>query len=120
MTECVSATENIFAEFEIQFDDVKQRNILVSWLDQTPPHRRSDNSLRDFIQEIVWEEKERLEREEEPTVNFTAGQINERGAFREFCEWSGINEWAMNEGQMNRNERFEIPYSLAKQWGLIK
>ncbi len=57
--------------------------------------------------------------EDEPTVNFTFSQISDKGAWGEFCEWKGINEWCMNEGRADGGEKVEIPISKAKELGLI-
>lgn len=57
--------------------------------------------------------------EDEPTVNFTIGQILNKGVWSEFCEYKGWNEWIINEGRADKNETVRIPLSKAKQLGLI-
>jgi len=57
--------------------------------------------------------------EDEPTVNFTFGQILDNGAWDEFCKWKGMNEWCINEGRADSSEKVEIPISKAKDLGLI-
>jgi len=58
-------------------------------------------------------------KEDEPTINFTFGQISTKGAWQDFCDWKGINEWCMNEGRADGSEKVEIPISKAKELGLI-
>jgi len=57
--------------------------------------------------------------EDEPTVNFTFSQIMDKGAWGEFCEWKGMNEYCVNEGRADGSEKTEIPISKAKELGLI-
>lgn len=59
------------------------------------------------------------ENDDEPTVNFTFGQILDKGVWEEFCEWKGMNEWCINEGRADSSEKVEIPISKAKELGLI-
>jgi len=50
----------------------------------------------------------------------TAGEINERGCWEEFCEMFCINPWAMSEGLMESSEEFKLTAEQAKKLGLIK
>lgn len=105
--------ENIMLEMELEPDGLYF--FLVNWLDSTSESERTNESLVAFITKAL----EKKEEEKEPTVNFTAHQINQGGAWMKFCEWYGMNEWAMNEGQCQPEEEFRIPLSKAKAWGLI-
>jgi len=107
------SVENIMLHLELDSDVLYF--VLVNWLDSTPETERTNESLVAFVTKA----SEKKEEEKEPTVNFTAHQINQSGAWMKFCEWHGMNEWAMNEGQCQPEEEFRIPLSKARAWGLI-
>jgi hypothetical protein len=60
-----------------------------------------------------------VEENDEPTINISISNICDKGAWIEFCEWKGWNEWIINEGRIEKGERVEIPVSKAKELGLI-
>jgi hypothetical protein len=53
-------------------------------------------------------------------IQVEAGTLLDKGCWDRYCEKYGINVWAINEGLMPRNERVDISYSDAKNWGLLK
>ena len=110
----------IFDKFQDQnWDENSKLTLLMNWLDQTDSSDRTNISLKSYLQKIA-DEENGCTAKEEPTVNFTAGFINRNGAWLKFCEFSGMGYWAMAEGQCDSSEKFEIPISLAKEWGLLK
>lgn len=44
----------------------------------------------------------------------------DKGAWENYCEYSGLNIWALNEGLADDEEIVTLPVSLAMQWGLIE
>lgn len=52
-------------------------------------------------------------------ITLTAHDILDRGAWDEFCELRGINEWAIAEGLMDDSEEFTFTYAEAKELGLL-
>ncbi len=63
---------------------------------------------------VFWGKEER----EEPTINFTAHQINNAGAWQQFTDWSGIDYYTKLD-RFGDDETFKIPLSKAKDWRLI-
>lgn len=51
-------------------------------------------------------------------LKITASEINCKGNWLKFCKEKGINEWAMNEGQMSGDEEFELTVEEARRYGL--
>lgn len=114
MAEPNDTIENIMLTVELDNDVCYF--FLLKWLDSTPENERTNESLIAFIEKAYPSEDTK---EKEPTINLTAHQINQNGAWMRFCEWYGMNEWAMNEGQCQPEEEFRIPLSKAREWRLI-
>lgn len=53
-------------------------------------------------------------------IKVTAKEILDCGGWMNFCEDFGINEWAINEGLIEKSEEFELTFEQAKKYGLIK
>lgn len=53
-------------------------------------------------------------------VIVTAGELIDRGVWTKACEVLGIHEWAVNEGQIDRDDEMTISSTAAFQLGLIK
>lgn len=53
------------------------------------------------------------------TVTATAGEINDAGHWLEFCEMTGMGEWAMAEGQLDSDEEFTFTLAEARRLGLV-
>jgi len=41
-------------------------------------------------------------------------------SWSDFCDATGYNEWAIKEGQLDRDEELEITVEQAKRMGLVK
>ena len=52
-------------------------------------------------------------------IQITAGELIDRGRFDEYCAISGLSPWAINEGQMDRDEMISIDSETAKKLGLL-
>jgi hypothetical protein len=52
-------------------------------------------------------------------VSVPVRQIIEAGFWSDYCDRSGTNEWALNEGLMDRDERVEIEVADARRYGLL-
>ena len=44
-------------------------------------------------------------------ISLTAREINDKGLWDKFCEYTGISVWAMNEGLLGSDESFEFDES---------
>ncbi len=53
-------------------------------------------------------------------IKVTAAEILQSGSWLDFCNERGINEWAINEGLMDREQEFELTVEKAVSYGLIK
>ena len=47
-------------------------------------------------------------------------EIMVSGYWSEFCQDRGINEWAVNRGLLDPDERVELSFAEAKRYGLTK
>ncbi len=52
-------------------------------------------------------------------LKITVRELVDRGCFVEAFRLLGINEWALNEGQIDYDEELTLTESQAKQLGLI-
>ena len=52
-------------------------------------------------------------------ISITAGEILDRGDWGKFCEDKGINPYAMNEGLVGSDEKFELSIKEAVKYNLI-
>lgn len=50
------------------------------------------------------------------TVTMTASEILEKGLWEKYCELTGTNEWALNEGLMDEDEELVLPDQLADRF----
>lgn len=113
--------EEIFDKYE-DWDTEKKFRLFVQWLNSLGACTFQDNlmeSFEDYISNVAEEEAVSFQDPNEPTINFTAKQINQSGAWLKFCDWYGMDEYAMAEGQCDSWETFKIPLSKAKEWRLI-
>lgn len=51
-------------------------------------------------------------------ISVTAGEISSHGNWEAFCEGEGIGYWAMNEGQLDSSETFQLTTDKVIQYGL--
>ena len=70
-----------------------------------------------YVIYVQWKEED-TDSDPEPTVNFTARQINNAGAWKEFTDWTGIDYYTKLD-RFGVDETFKIPLSKAKEWRLI-
>ncbi|MCK5016469.1 MAG: hypothetical protein KAS32_05285 [Candidatus Peribacteraceae bacterium] len=52
------------------------------------------------------------------TVNTTARELMDKGLWDKYCELSGMNPWAVNEG-LDDAEQLVVPEDIAKKLQLI-
>lgn len=52
-------------------------------------------------------------------IKITVQELVDRGCFLEAFEMLGINEWALNEGQIDYSEELELTAKQARELGLI-
>ncbi len=111
--------QEIFDRFADQnWDANRKLQLFIQWFDcNCTGVEHVGLDFESFLQKQANEEN--VVREDEPTVNFTARQISRSGAWLSFCDWSGMGEYAMNEGQCEPDEVFKIPLSKAKDWRLV-
>ncbi len=50
----------------------------------------------------------------------TAEELIDRGLWDQFCEDRGLNVWSVNEGLMDEDHEFTLPYKEAQKYGLVK
>lgn len=122
-------TEIHYHEIESIFDKFADQNwntdskfqLFVQWMGKqfSYDHDELMRSLEDYLSNVSEEEAVSFQDNNEPTVTFSADQINKGGAWLKFCDWHGMNEYAMAEGQCDSWETFKIPLSKAKEWRLI-
>lgn len=55
----------------------------------------------------------------EITVQITARELIEKGLWVEACELIGVNEYAVNEGMMESDEKLTLTEEQARQLGLL-
>jgi len=53
------------------------------------------------------------------TIKTTFGEILNQGNWDRFCDLKGINEWCINEGLANSDEKVELTIEEAKQVGIL-
>lgn len=53
-------------------------------------------------------------------ISITAGEAMDKGIWMEICELTGLNDWAINEGLMHRDDTIDLNEEQAKKLGLIK
>jgi len=52
-------------------------------------------------------------------ILITAGELQERDKWLEFCNMKGVNVYALKEGLMTDDEEFTLTEEEAKELGLI-
>jgi len=52
-------------------------------------------------------------------VTITAGELIDRGIWKEFCLLRGIDEWAVAEGLMDSEYEFSLSKEVAERFELI-
>lgn len=57
---------------------------------------------------------------DEPVVKASAGWLLEHGLWIEACNLTGLGEWAVNEGQMGRDEQVTLTFAQAESIGLLR
>lgn len=128
----MNTIQQIFDKFSDQnWNDETKFQLFIKWFERTyskfipnspeDGFESSSQMMRDFESYLqgIADEENSISIEDEPTVNFTARQISRSGAWLSFCDWSGMGEYAMNEGQCEPDEVFKIPLSKAKDWKLV-
>jgi hypothetical protein len=53
-------------------------------------------------------------------VTVTAGELLDRHIWTRACDLIGFNSWAINEGQMDRDERLAFTLEQARELGLLE
>ena len=53
------------------------------------------------------------------TISVTYEEIADKGVWVEFCELTGISEWARNEGQIPEGEEFLLTENQARELGFL-
>lgn len=53
-------------------------------------------------------------------VRISAGELIERKLWTAVCDETGLSEWAVNEGQMDRNEEITLTREQAVKVGLLR
>lgn len=53
-------------------------------------------------------------------VTVTAGELMDRYIWTRACDLIGFNSWAVNEGQMDRDERLTFTLEQARELGLLE
>jgi len=53
------------------------------------------------------------------TISVTYEEIADKGVWMEFCELTGISEWARNEGQIPEGEEFLLTENQARELGFV-
>jgi hypothetical protein len=51
-------------------------------------------------------------------VYVKAGELIEHGVWLDYCNYAGINEWAVNEGRMDSDELLLVPVDKLREWGI--
>jgi hypothetical protein len=57
---------------------------------------------------------------DEPVVRASAGWLLEHGLWAQACALTGLGEWAVNEGQMGRDEAVTLTLAQAEAIGLLR
>jgi len=52
-------------------------------------------------------------------IRVSFGEVMDAGLWDKFCDVTGINVWAMNEGLANRDEEYSLTEEEAKKIGII-
>jgi hypothetical protein len=52
-------------------------------------------------------------------IFITARELTDKGLWMRYCEITGTNEWAVNEGLLDDNDRLFVDNETAKELNLI-
>lgn len=91
------------------FHDPEHRKVLKEYMG------RWEREMASF-QELDDEEAQQEEDKKGPKLTMTVSHIMENGRWDDYCEWSGTNVYAINEGLISSSEEVKIPLRLAREW----
>lgn len=52
-------------------------------------------------------------------ITITVRELFNKGIWEKYCSLTGVNEWAVKEGLLDKSEKVVVSENLAKKLGLI-